>query len=155
MKEIARESFNVQAEKIADLRAGDENGDAVGKANDDRARKIFDGGAHAGDAEKDQEDASHHGAEEQALYAMFCDDAGDDDNEGTGGATDLRFGPAKRGNYESSDDSAVETVLWRNAGGDREGHGERESYEADGDAGGEVREKFLAVVVAEKDYGFG
>ena len=52
------------AEKVADLRAGNQNGDAVGEADDNGARKIFHQRAHARDAEKNQENAGHHRAHE-------------------------------------------------------------------------------------------
>src|ERR1043166_2696310 len=150
MKEIARRVIKFEAEEFLDLRAGDENGDAVGKADDYRAGKIFDGRAHAGDAENDQENAGHHGAEEEPFDAVFGDDARDNDHEGAGGTADLRLGAAERGDNEAGDDGAVEAGLRRNTGGDGESHGERQSNEADGDARGQIMQKFLPVVVTEK-----
>ena len=44
--------------------------------------------------------------------------------------------------------------MWRNAGGDGKGHGQRKGNEADGDSGDQVSDKFVTIVIAEKDYGF-
>ena len=52
----------LQAEEITNLRAGNQNSDSVGEADDNGAGKIFDGGAHARNAEKNEENAGHHGA---------------------------------------------------------------------------------------------
>ena len=62
VKEIARDMLHAQREKIANLRAGDQDGNAVGKANDHGPWKIFNGGAHARDAEQHKQNARHHGA---------------------------------------------------------------------------------------------
>ena len=53
-----RARVDLQPEEIPDLRAGDQDRDAVGEADDDRPRQELHRGAHAGDAEDDQ----HHAA---------------------------------------------------------------------------------------------
>ena len=53
MEKIARDVVHAKAEEVADLRAGNEDGDAVGEADDYGAREIFYRGAHPGHAEKD------------------------------------------------------------------------------------------------------
>ena len=53
--EDARNLVEVQSEEVFDLRAGDQNGDAVGEADDDRPRDELHRGAHAGDAHDDQQ----------------------------------------------------------------------------------------------------
>ena len=64
MKEIAGNVIHFQAEEIADLRAGDQDRNAVSEADDDGARKVFHHTAHARHAEQHQQHARHHGARE-------------------------------------------------------------------------------------------
>jgi len=73
------------------LRAGDENGDAIGEAHDHRAGEVFDGRAESGDAEQHKNDAGHHRASEEAIDAVLGDDACHHHNESTGRSSDLRF----------------------------------------------------------------
>jgi hypothetical protein len=152
--EVARDGAGVKAEEVFDLSAGDEDGDAVGEADDDGARNEFDGGAKASDAEEDEEHAGHEGADQQSVEAVAGQDAEDDDDEGAGGAADLIAGAAEGGDGESRDDSGVEAGFGRRSGGDGEGHRERKSDEADGNAGGEVCGEFLGAVVAQRLDGF-
>ena len=155
MEKIAGYMVHAQTEEVTDLRAGDEDGDAVGEANDDGPREIFHRGAHARCAEKNEQNAGHHGAGEEAVDAVLGDNAGNHHDERAGGAADLRFGAAETGNDEARDDGAVDSGLRGYAGGDGEGHGERQGNQADGYAGNDVGKKFVAVIVAQQDYGFG
>ena len=91
VKEVAGNVIHLQAEEVADLRAGDENGDSVRETNDHRPRKIFHHRAHAGDAKKHQQHASHHRARQEPVDSMFGDNPCDDHHESAGGAADLRF----------------------------------------------------------------
>src|ERR1035438_5043539 len=88
VEEIAGNVFHAEAEKIAELRAGDEDGDAVGEANDDRAREIFDHCAQSGDAHEDEKDSGEHGAGEQASDSVAGNYSEHDDDEGSGGSAD-------------------------------------------------------------------
>src|SRR5262245_32211288 len=115
MEKIAGDRVHAKAEEVTNLCAGDEDGDAVGETGDDGAWKVLDGCAHASDTENDEKPARHHGAEEKTFDPVFADDASDNYNEGSRGATDLRFGAAKGRDDESGDDRAVETVLRREA----------------------------------------
>src|SRR6267143_1786267 len=54
MEEIAGDMVHAQAEEISNLRAGDEDGDAVGETDNYWAREILYGSTHAGDAEKNE-----------------------------------------------------------------------------------------------------
>ncbi len=91
MEEVAGDVLHAEAEEVADLSAGDENGDAICETDDDRAGKVFDGRAHAGDAEENEQDPGHHGAFEEAVDAMLGDDSGDDHYEGARRAAYLCF----------------------------------------------------------------
>ncbi len=154
MKEIAGDVLHPQAEEVAELSAGDEDGDAVGESDDNRARKIFDQSAKAGDAHDHQDDSREHCAGEQASEAVAGNDAKDDDYECTSRAADLRAGAAEGGNQETSDDGTVDACLRRDARGDGESHGERQRDKTHGDSREQVSGKFVEVVIAQKDYRF-
>ena len=122
-----------EAEEVFDLGGGDQQGDAVGEADDDGTGDELDGGAEAGEAHDEQHDAGHERDQREAGDAEAGDDAGDDDDEGAGGSADLGARAAEGGDEEAGDDGGVEAGLRRDAGGDAEGHGERKSDEADGE----------------------
>src|SRR5258708_30200717 len=61
---------HAQAEQVPDLSAGDQDGNAVGEADDHRAWKILHRGAHAGDAEKDR--SEEHTSELQSPDHLVC-----------------------------------------------------------------------------------
>ncbi len=153
--EVSGDGRRAEAEEVLDLGAGDEDGDAVGEADDDRARDVFDGEAEAGDTEQDEDHAGHEGADDEAVRTVAGEDAEDDDDECAGGAADLAARSAEGGDGEAGDDGGVEAGLGRRAGGDGEGHGERQGDEADGDAGDEVGGELARVVVAHGEDGFG
>src|SRR5712672_857483 len=155
MKKITWNMIHAQAEEIANLRAGDEDGDPVGEADNYGTGEVFDGGAHARDPKHHKEYASHDGAGEKAVDAVFCDDAGDHHHESTGRPADLRLGASQRGNNEPGDNRAVDAGLRRYPGRNRKRHRQRQGNQPDGYAGKEVGNKFVAVIVAQQDYGFG
>src|SRR5712671_6242557 len=155
VKKITWNMIHAQAEEVANLRAGDEDGDSVGEADNYGTGEIFDGGAHARDPKHHEEHASHDGACEKAIDAILRDDAGDHHHESTGRAADLRLGASQRGNNEPGDDRAVNAGLRRYPGGNRKRHRQRQGNQPDGYASKEVGNKFVAVIVAQQDYGFG
>jgi hypothetical protein len=59
-----------------------------------------------------------------------------------------RPGRPECGDEETGDDSGVEPGLRSHAGGDAEGHGKRQRYEANRDAGEKVVQKHLPAVLA-------
>ena len=154
MEEVAGNMVHAQAEEIADLSAGNENGDAVGETDDYGTREVFDDSAHAGDTEKNEENAGHHGALEEAVDAVLGDDSGNDDDEGACGTANLRFGTAQSGDEEAGDDRAVDPGLWRYPRGDGEGHRQRQSNKAYSDAGDQIRKEFMPIVIAQEKNGF-
>ncbi len=91
MEEVSRDTVHAQAKEVANLSAGDEDGDAVREADNHRTRKILYGCPHPCDAEENEQDAGHHGAFEESVNAMLGDDSGDDDNKSSGGPADLCF----------------------------------------------------------------
>src|ERR1700684_4605203 len=90
MEEVTRHMVNLQSEKIADLRARDQDGDAVGKTDYDGMRKIFYDRAYAGDPENQKEHSGHHRDGEEALEPVLGDDARNNHNSCGGRGTDAR-----------------------------------------------------------------
>ena len=137
-EELSRQRRRLQAEQIADLRAGDQDGDAVGEADHDRPRDVLHRGPEPGDAEQDQHHAGHQGAHEQPVEAVGGDDAGHDHHECPGGSADLHARAAERRDREAGDRAAIQAGLRRQPRCDGERHGQRQGDEPDGDAGDDV-----------------
>src|SRR6185437_10302129 len=115
MKEVARHPIHIQPEKIANLSARDQDGDAVGETDDDGAGEVLYGRAHSGDPEDQEEHASHHRDGEQAFKSELSDDAGNDDNESAGWTSDLCFRTAQRRDQKAGHDRAIEAGLGSNS----------------------------------------
>ena len=64
---------------------------------------------------------------------------GADADERAGGTGDLYARAAEEGDEDAADDGGVEALLGADAGGDGQAHGERQSDDADEQAGREVR----------------
>lgn len=77
------------AEEVLELRARDDERNAVGEADDNGAWNVADGRACSREAHDHEQHAGHHRAHEQAAHAVLRDNAGDHDDEGTGGPVNL------------------------------------------------------------------
>ena len=62
----------------------------------------------------------------------WCDRRRDQHDEGPGGPADLETAAAERGDEEAADDGGVEPAVRRHAGGDGDGHRERQGDDRDG-----------------------
>ena len=149
--ELTRILGHPQPEKVADLRAGDEDRDTVRESHHDRPGDETDGSASAGHAKDDEHDARHHRAHVQAGDAVLRDYPGNDHDECASGAADLNPRSAERRDDEAGDDRAVDAGLRREARGDRKGHGERQCDQSDRDAGDEILPEGHPVVVAKRE----
>jgi hypothetical protein len=149
LPEDARNLVYLQAEEVLDLGAGNEHGDAVGKADHDRPRNEFDRSPHAAHAHDDQENAGHHGAHEQAVHPVCRDDSGHDDDESASGTANLVLRAAQQRDQEARDDGAVDARLWRQAGSNRERHRQRQGHQAHCDSGNQITQKFVERVIAQ------
>src|SRR5260370_28483800 len=107
--------FQLEAEKIFHLRAGDQDGNTVGEADNDGPRNVLYRSTHAGEPHDDENDSGHHRAHEQAFDAMNGDDASDDDDKGSGWATDLGGRSAERGDQKAGDHGPVDAGLLLNS----------------------------------------
>ena len=135
VKEIAGHVIHLQSKKIANLRAGNQNGDAIGEANDDRPGKVFHHGSHAGHAEQDQKNARHHCADEQPVDAVLGDNARYDHHERARRPADLRFRAAQRRDQEARNNGAVQPRLRGHSRSDRKRHRQGKRHEANSHAG--------------------
>ena len=88
-EELARWVADAQTEEVLDLGGGNQQGDAVGEAQDDRPRDELDRLAEAGDRQEQQDDARHHRHHQQAGQAVRGDDARDDHDERPRRSADL------------------------------------------------------------------
>ncbi len=145
-EELGRQVVDLQAEEILDLGEENDHRDAVGEADDHGDRNETDELPHAGDAHGEQEDAGENGGAHQVGVTVNGDDAIDDGDEGAGRATDLHARSAEERNDEAGDDGSPDACSGRNAGGDREGHGERQGEHADRDSRGQILAELRPVV---------
>ena len=74
-RKYIRHFRQLQTEKIFHLRAGNQNGDAVGEADHDRPGNKFDRRAQPGEAHDDQQHSGHHGAEKKPVDAVHGNDS--------------------------------------------------------------------------------
>jgi hypothetical protein len=145
-KEFRRQVVDLQPEEILDLGEENDDGDAVGEADDDGDRNEADQLPHAGDAHGQQKDAGEHGGAQQVAEAVHGDDAVDDGDEGAGRATDLHARAAKCGGDEAGDDGCPDSRGRRAAAGDGEGHGQGQGEYTDRNPGGKVLAELRTVV---------
>ena len=153
--EFAGNLVQVQAEKIFDLGARDQDRDAVGKSDYDRARNKLHRCAHTGCAQDDEYRARHDRTHVQAVDAVYGDDAGDDDDKCTCRPADLSLRSAQSGDQEPGHDGAIDAGLRCQPGSDRERHGQRQCHQADRDPGNHVMQKFVEAIVAQAQDGLG
>ncbi len=153
--EHAGNFLQLETEEVLDLGAGNEDGNSVRKADDDGSRNVLNRRPHAGEPHDHQNESRHHRAHEEAIDTVESDNAGDDDDEGSGGATDLGGRSAERGDEKAGDDRAVDSSLRREARSDGKGHGQRQGDQAYGDSGDQVAEEFIRVVIAQAEDGLG
>ena len=154
-EEFAWNRTGAKAEEVLDLGGSDEDGDAVGKADDDHPGNEPDGSAEAGESHEEEDHSGHHGDHGEAAHAETGDDSGDDDDECAGGAADLGARAAEGGDEEPGNDGGVEAGLGSDSGGDAEGHGEGQGNKSDGEAGEQVVHEHLGGIGSEGQDGLG
>src|SRR6476661_6499883 len=93
--ELTRNSSEMQAKKVFDLRTGNQHRDAVGKTNDHRSWDKLHRSTHPGCTENDKYHSRHHSAHEQTIEAVHCDDAGNHYDKSAGWTSDLSFRSAE------------------------------------------------------------
>jgi len=83
-RKVARHLFNLEAKEIFDLRAGNNDGDAIREPYDHRAGYELNRCTQTCCAQDQQDDSSQQGAHEQAVDTEFRDDPKYHDHEGAG-----------------------------------------------------------------------
>ena len=146
---------DLQAEEIFDLRAGDENRNAVGEPDHDGTGYELHRRAHAGRSHDHQEDASHHGAHEQAVNTVGSDDPGHHYYEGAGRTANLGLRSAKCRDQKTGDYCAVDAGLGRESRRDGEGHCQRQRNQTHSDAGNNIMQELGDIVIAKTEDGLG
>jgi len=133
-----------QAEKVLPLAYPDDHADPGGKAGDDRRRDVAHHRAQARDPEQHQDAAGHERGQLQAGDAVLAGDAGQDHDEGAGGAGDLQAAAAEYRDGQAGDDGGVQPLLRLGSGSDGKGHGQRQGDDADDDPGNDIGQPMFA-----------
>lgn len=131
------------AEKIGPLSGPDDDTDAGSEANNDGLGYKFDHPAKPRYAHEHQHQTRHQCGNLQTGHAMACSDTGKHHNERTGGAGDLQSAAAKERHSEAGNDRCVDTLLGLGTGGDSKGHGQRQRYDANSQAGNQIGQPVL------------
>ncbi len=131
-------AFEGEAEKLLDLAREDDDRDAGSEADRHRIRDVFDEDAEAEKTDRDEDPAGKEGCEDQPVDPVLLHRRRDEHDEGAGGAADLKTAAAKRRDDEAADDRGVKPSIGRDAGRDRDCHGERQRDDRDREAGERV-----------------
>ncbi len=115
----------------------------TGKGNE------LDRSTEPGEAESDQQQAGHDRCHREPIDAVLLYDTVDDHDEGARRSPDLHPRATQRGDDQAGDDRGIEAPVRGQATGNGERDGQRERYDTDDDAGGEVRRELAAVVGLE------
>ncbi|CPQ89308.1 Uncharacterised protein [Bordetella pertussis] len=127
-----------QAEEILPLAYPDDDADPGGEAHDDRRWDVLDDGPQPGRAQRQQDAAGHQGGQLQARHAMLGGDAGQDDDEGAGGAGNLYAAAAAQRDQQARHDGGVQALFGFGAAGDGKGHGQRQRHDPYDQAGDNI-----------------
>ena len=133
-----------QAEQLAELAGEDDDGDARGEADRHRIGDELDVGAEPQIADRQQEDARHHGGEDQPVDAVARNGRRHQHDEGAGRSADLEAAAAERRDEEAADDRRVEAAVGRHAGRDGDRHRQRQRDDRDRQPGDGVGLELLA-----------
>ena len=131
-----------QAEEILPLAHEDDDGNAGREADDDGVRDEADDAAELQESHREQHHAGHQRRGLQSRDAVLRRDAGEHRDEGAGRAGNLHARAAEDGCRKPGNDRRVQPLLRLGAGGDGEGHRERQRDDADDDARDDVPPDF-------------
>ena len=109
--EFSGDLGQVQAEKIFDLGAGDQDRDAIGETDHHRTRNKLHRRTHAGCAQHHEQYAGHHGAHEEAVDSVHCDNSRHHYDKCAGRPANLRFRSTQRGDKKAGHHGAVNSSL--------------------------------------------
>jgi hypothetical protein len=149
-KEVGWHLRDVQPEEVLQLGQGDDDGNAVGEADDDRHRHEADHLAELESSHCDQQHARHHGGDEQVGDTVALCDGIEQRHEGAGRAADLYPRASQRGHDETADDGSDQTLFRLDPGGDAEGHCQRHGNAGHRESCAEVGGEVVAAVTLER-----
>jgi hypothetical protein len=143
MKFRGRLGVRGEAEKFIGLSDDEGHGDTSGETAGHGIGDEFDQRAHAAEAHQHENDAGHHGRDQEAVEAVLARNQEHDGHKGGGRPGDLDAAAAEQGHHDPADDGGENADgRRRQRGGEagrdaRDAEGEREGQrdEADGDAG--------------------
>ena len=119
--------------------------DAGGEADHDRDRHEAHQRAHAEGAHGEEQHAGHHRGDEQVRHAVLLRDRVERcPTKAPAGPAICTFEPPRSDTSDAAHDRGDDALLGTHAGGDREGHGERQRHQRHGDAGAKVGDEVLA-----------
>ena len=133
--------LQAEPEKLVQLSAKNDHGDAAGESGHDRIRKKFQEPPHLERAYRNEHHARHHRGEREAAIAILRDDREKDRNKRTSRSRDLKTRAAEKCNREPGDNTRPQSLLWRRPGCDGETDCERQRNNSDRDSGQRSAEK--------------
>ena len=147
--EVGGHIRDTHTEQVVHLGREDGDGDTAREAHDDGIGHKLDDRSEFEDTHQNHHQACQDGGNGKARKTKLLDDAIDDDNEGTRGATNLHLRTAQSRDQETGQDGGHKTLGGAYARSDTKGDRQRNSHDTDDDTGHQVFGKFLFVVALE------
>ena len=135
-----------EPERILELQGRDDDTDAGRKAQGDRIGHEGDQLAGAQQTQRNKDQPGEHGAQQQAAEAELLSDRQQDHHERGGRPRHVETRAPGQRNQRRGHQHRIQTMLRRNAHGDRQGHGQRNGDDADRQACYQVAAQFTASV---------
>lgn len=137
------------AEEVIHLAQCNHDGDAGGKAGDDRHRNDGHQLAHPQHSGHKQDHTGEQSGGKHALHPVFGRDADENGCHGAGGAADLVGRTAQNANHNACHDGGDHAAGRVRAAAYAEGKGQGQSHRRNGQAGHQVGQERRAVVAGE------
>ena len=139
----------MQTKEILDLADQDGYGNARGEAYGNGHGDEADQPAQLAHTHQRQQDARHHGGDDQPIHPLGGDDACHDGGEGGGRTGDLYAAAAQQGYGKAGEDGGIHALLRGGAGGQRQGDGQGQGDDGDDDTRHQVLHQLLPGVALE------
>jgi hypothetical protein len=149
-EEVGGHLPDLETQEVLHLRERDDDRNAVGEADHDRHRHEADHLPELEEAHRHQQQAGHHGGDQQVRNAVALDDGIEQGDERPRRARDLYPRAAQGGDDETTHDRRDQALLRLDAGGDAERHRQRHRDTGDRETGAEVGSKIGAPVALDR-----
>ena len=130
------------SKNILDLAGKDDDADTGGEPHRNRIGNELDVGAEPHQAGGDQQHARHQSREDDAVNPVTLDRQRNQHDERAGGTADLKPAATEQRDKESAYDGGGQAAIRRDAGGDGDGHRQRQRHdrhrESSDDVGAEI-----------------